>query len=228
MRYDTVLYDLDNTLLDFNNSQKKAFFRAFPGKGEAFYQAFETVNRAQWKRLERGEATREEILTRRFSDFFSSVGHSEDPAKANRRYVEELGKGCEVMPGIPETLEALKNMGCALAVVTNGLASVQRPRLEASGLLPFFRCVLVSEETGFVKPDPRIFLEAARRCGAKDPGRVLVIGDTPSSDLAGGAAAGFDTCWYRFEDQPLPAGVSPAYVITRPQEILPIVRGEAL
>ncbi len=228
MRYDTILYDLDNTLLDFNFSQKRAFFRAFPGRDEDFYQTFETINRAQWKRLERGEATRSEILHERFAQFFAKIGYDEDPDEANARYVGELEKGCDIVEGIPETLQMLLSLGCTLAVVSNGLACVQNPRLRESGLLPCFKAVLVSEEVGFVKPDPRIFLEAARRCGVTDPARVLVVGDSPTSDLAGGAAAGFDTCWYRHEDLPLPEGIVPTYRITRPSQVIPIVKGEAL
>ena len=227
MRYDTILYDLDNTLLDFNFSQKRAFFRAFPGRDEAFYQTFEAINRAQWKRLERGEAQRAEILHERFARFFEKVGVAEDPDAANARYVRELGKGCDIVAGIPETLDALAALGCTLAVVTNGLADVQNPRLRESGLLPYFRCVLVSEEIGYVKPDPRIFQKAAALCGAAAPARVLVVGDSPTSDIAGGAAAGFDTCWYRHEELPLPEGCTPIYVVTSPKDVISIVKGEA-
>ena len=205
MRYRTLLLDLDNTLLDFKKSQLATFFDCFPGRDMAFYERFETINKAQWDRLERKEATREEILHERFARFFASEGLAGDPDEMNARYLARLAQGCDKIEHADEVVQKLAKQ-CTLALVTNGVASVQKSRLADSGLLPYFSAVVISEEVGFTKPDPRIFEIAMQRCGETDKRAVLMIGDSLSADIAGAAAAGIDSCWFNPMGLPRPDG----------------------
>ncbi len=225
MRYDTLLLDLDGTLLDFHKSQAATFFDCFPGASPELYEQFETINRAQWARLERGEASREEILHERFALFLREANLPGDPDEMNRRYLDRLACGCDVIDSAPETVRELSDR-CTLAIVTNGASSVQRRRLRESGLLPFFKTVVISEEVGVTKPDPRLFKIAMENCSVKDPAKVLVVGDSLTADIAGGYAAGLDTCWMNTEGLPVPQDCPAAWVIRRPSQLIAIVSGK--
>ena len=226
MKYNLVLLDLDGTLLDFKKSQKSAFFRCFPDGDEALYEHYETINVAQWARLERGEATREEILHARFAIFMDEANIPGDPDEMNIRYLNFLSEGCDPIDGALEAVDKLsKNF--KLAMVSNGVALVQHRRLKESGLLPYFDTVLISEEIGFAKPDPRFFSTAMERCGETDPKKVLMIGDSLSADIAGGISAGVDTCWFNPEHHPLPEGYAPTYIADDTMQFVSLAeRGE--
>ena len=82
-----------------------------------------------------------------------------------------------------------------LALITNGLRDVQRPRLAGSAIGDYFAEVIISEEVGAAKPDPAIFDAAFELLGRPPRAKVLLIGDSLSSDIAGGRDYGLDTCW---------------------------------
>ena len=81
-----------------------------------------------------------------------------------------------------------------LALLTNGISTVQRGRIERSGIGGFFRAVVISEEVGLAKPDPRIFRLAADRLGLRRP-RCSASGTAPLRTSAAARLAGMDTCW---------------------------------
>lgn len=225
MRYTTLLLDLDGTLLDFHKSQKATFFDCFPGATEALYDRYEAINLAQWQRLERGEATRDEILRERFVRFLRETNLPGEPDELNRRYLDRLADGCDLIDGAREALEQLAKT-CTLIAVTNGISFVQKRRLRASGLMGYFRAVLISEEIGITKPDPRFFEKAMEIGGAADPRKVLVVGDSLTADIAGGAAAGLDTCWFNPEKKPIPADCAPTWVVHDTMGIVKAAAGE--
>jgi len=224
MRYHTVLLDFDNTLVDFTCSQRRALEQCFPGREDAFYERYDAINRAHWERLERGEGTREQLLRDRFVQFLREQGLPDDPDETNRRYGAALAQCCDLIEGALETVRIL-SARCTVAVVTNGNTASQQSRLRLSGLLPYCKAALISQEAGFAKPDPRIFEEALRRCGISDRRGVLVVGDSLTSDIAGGAAAGLDTCWYNSKGLPAPPDAAPTHTIRSLRELPALVFG---
>ncbi len=78
---------------------------------------------------------------------------------------------------------------------TDGTARTQHLRLAASGLQPYFKDIFISEETGSQKPQKEFFDRCFARIPGADPARMLIIGDSLSSDIQGGVNAGIDTCW---------------------------------
>ena len=101
-----------------------------------------------------------------------------------------------------------------LALVTNGIASVQNKRFAASPITPYFKAIVISEEVGIAKPDPRIFEPALQKIGVA-AADVLYVGDSVSSDMAAARNAGMDFCWLNPGGAPVPDGHSPAYVIAQ-------------
>lgn len=81
-----------------------------------------------------------------------------------------------------------------LGVVTNGYDRVQRSRLGAARLLPYFQVVVTSEACGFAKPDPRILGVALEALGLR-PSQALYVGDDPRTDAGAASAAGVPFLW---------------------------------
>jgi HAD superfamily hydrolase (TIGR01549 family) len=89
---------------------------------------------------------------------------------------------------VPHSLERLRAKGLHLVVVSNANGTL-RTQLAKANLLKHLDHVLDSFEEGVEKPDPRIFLIALERCGAK-PENVLHVGDLYNVDVVGARAAG--------------------------------------
>ena len=110
-----------------------------------------------------------------------------------------------------------------LALITNGIPDVQRPRIRRSGLDRLFPVVVISGEEGVAKPAPEIFDIALERMGDPAPEEVLLVGDSLSSDVRGGVDYGLDTCWYNPTALERGEGPEPRYEIRRLHELREIV-----
>jgi putative hydrolase of the HAD superfamily len=93
-----------------------------------------------------------------------------------------------IIPGVPEALQAMRDAGLRLAVVSNADGTVDAS-LTARGLRDHFDVVADSHVVGHQKPDPRIFAHALEACGA-DPARTLHVGDLYAADVVGARAVG--------------------------------------
>ncbi len=105
----------------------------------------------------------------------------------------------DAMPHIQETVRALRDRGFRLGVICNtGMAGgrVLREVLARYGLLPSFGATVFSNEFGYSKPDPRIFLHTLELLGEDDPARALHVGDMEELDVDGARRAGVHPALY--------------------------------
>jgi putative hydrolase of the HAD superfamily len=98
--------------------------------------------------------------------------------------------------GLYELVEALSKGGFALGVVSNGRGSVQHRKIDALGIRPNMKAIVISEEAGVAKPGPEIFLRALNLLGAQ-PSETLFVGDSPAADIVGAQSAGIPAVWLR-------------------------------
>ena len=127
--------------------------------------------------------------------------------QAASTYVARLSTKAHFLPGAAECVTELARRA-SLCLVTNGLSRVQRGRLAHSGIAGRFTAILVSEELGLAKPDPRFF-HAAAAALRLPPGQLLCVGDSPAADIAGARAAGIDACWFAPSGAPWPGPGEP-------------------
>ncbi len=201
MAYSTVLFDLDHTLLDSDASEAAAFeltLRAAgcadPGEHVATYRR---INGALWAGVERGEVSPNEVKTLRFEQLIAEVGLDADPNVMGSNFVDGLANNGELYDGARELLDVLAaREDITLALVTNGIGIVQRTRLERLDLARYFEAVAISGELGVSKPGAEIFDLIFAELGEPERTEAVMIGDSLSSDIAGGTAAGIDTVWY--------------------------------
>ena len=109
-----------------------------------------------------------------------------------------------------------------LTVVTNGFVEVQYEKFDKSGLRDCFAHIVLSEEVGCQKPNPRIFEEALRMNGVS-AAEAVMIGDSWNSDIQGAINAGIDQIWVRKSKDPLPEGQSATYLVQSLSEVMEIL-----
>ena len=199
MKYTWLLFDADDTLFDFPKSSANALQWTLEQCGLPFEPEFTTLywrfNQQVWEEFERGEITSQELRVKRFRLFFDETRLNGDPQMASPLYLRNMALGVDLLDGAEEVVRALEGR-YRLALVTNGLADVQRSRLEGSALRDCFEKVFISEEMDAVKPSRAYFDAVFREIGQPPKESVLIIGDSLTSDMRGGLDYGIDTCWY--------------------------------
>ena len=198
-RYTWLLFDADDTLFDYPRAEAQALQTTLEQSGVRFQpeylSLYQGYNRQVWGEFERGEIDPLELRTKRFRLLFAATGLACDPDSFSPRYLQNLAGCSQLFAGVTELIRTL-SVHYHLAVVTNGLKDVQRPRLAGSAIAPFIEKVFILEEIGAAKPDPAFFEAVFREIGEPNKSEVLIIGDSLTSDMRGGIGYGIDTCWF--------------------------------
>jgi len=224
MTYQWLLFDADGTLFNYDLAEKKALTNVFKEYALPFREEYEniyqTVNSRLWKRFEQNTITLKQLRVQRFLDLFETIQLVvEDPATFSERYLYHLGQGADLFPDVLEVLTQLKPL-YRLGLITNGISQVQRSRLALSPLDGFFEQIFISDEMGVSKPDQAYFEMVFEGIGHPPKDSVLVIGDSLSSDIAGGINYGLDTCWVNPNGSTAPAELPIKYQIRTLSQIL--------
>lgn len=201
--YKFLLFDADGTLYDFKASEKIALKNLFSHYNipltEENVAIYHRNNSQCWKEYEEGTITMEVLKTRRFTTFFKEAGIKADDYEAGRLFIRYLGDAGILIEGAREVISTLKE-SYTLAIITNGIADVQRARLINSGTMDDYAQIIISEEIGIQKPNAEFFRIALERLGAKRE-ECLIIGDSLTSDIQGGVNSGIDTLYLHLESE---------------------------
>lgn len=216
-KYEALFLDMDGTFLDFEAAEKEAFFRTFASLGlcadEETCREYSRINLGLWKAFERGEIEKQQIRDSRFTLLFEALGIEADGLMAEANYERFLGEGHELMPHAKEVLEWL-SARYPLYVVTNGFKHIQTNRLRLADIDRFMTQKFISEDVGYQKPQKEFFEVCFERMERKvSPEKILVIGDSLSSDIKGAANAGLDSCWFNPGEEENRSGIRPDYEI---------------
>ena len=224
MKYTTLLLDLDETLFDFSKSEKFAIDKLMEKYNipvtEENRRLYSEINDEKWKKLERGELTRPQLFHERFADFFEKTGVTADTGEANLSYMQFLSQASFILDGALETCEKLSE-NYSLYLVTNGTKIVQNGRLNGSPIMKYIKDVFISEEIGFNKPQREYFDYVLEHIEEKDKTKILVVGDSLSSDIAGAENSGLDSCWVNRKNQNIETAAT--YTISYITEIFNIL-----
>ncbi|MBQ0084222.1 MAG: YjjG family noncanonical pyrimidine nucleotidase [Clostridiales bacterium] len=214
-KYTTLLFDSDNTLLDFTRSEANGLRDTLAANNitytEEIRALYSSINDSFWKSFERGEIKKEEIYTGRFKKLLDTLGVDCDAKKVALTYEDKLGSYHFLLDGAWETLEVLRSRGYDLHIVTNGNQKIQNRRLNDSGIINLVNKVFVSEAVGAPKPEKEYFDFVFANIKEKDKSKILIIGDSLTSDIKGGINAGIDTCFYNRKGKT--SDVKPTYEI---------------
>lgn len=226
MKFKTLLFDVDDTLLDFRLTEKKALQALFQGENilltdeiEATYQK---INRQLWRDFEQGKTNKETISDTRFSLLFEQLNKTVNGKELGEKYRQHLSQGHDLLGNSKAIIEEL-NKDYELYIVTNGVAKTQYQRLNDSQLTPYFNDIFVSEEVGFQKPMIEYFDYVFKRIPDFDREKTMIIGDSLVSDIQGGNFAEIQTLWLNPTKQLKETAIQPTYEISRLDDIFAIL-----
>lgn len=212
-----LFLDLDNTILDFTMAESIAIRKTMRQFGleptDALAARYSQINDLHWKALERGEMTRDQVVTGRFAAFFGEQGIPVIPEEVARAYETHLSQGHFFLPGAEKAVKQDLFGKYRLFLASNGTAVVQKGRMTSANLYPYFEQSFVSEELGFNKPSREYFAAAFARIPNFDPDKCLMVGDSLTSDILGGKNAGIRTCWINPLGKTAPADLQPDWEI---------------
>ncbi len=202
MAIKTVFFDIDGTLFDRHLAQKMAIegiIRKFPDLFSVFeigyvMDVFLESDRLCLPDFEAGVSS-ESLREKRSKVFLKILGLNEGYADTiTEAYVQDYPTMNSPITGSVSLVKELSSK-FQLGVVSNGLPDVQYRKLETLGRKRAFSCIVLSEEFGIRKPDPRIFKHAADRLQTQ-PVDCLYVGDSYRDDVVGAKTAGMLACWY--------------------------------
>lgn len=238
----SVFIDWDDTLGDWGTAARLAqedVYQQFRisewGVGfEDWYEVYHTHNAELWHLYGHGQIDRPFLMMDRFLHPICAVkGIAKEEGESFKSLAMEMSALFLVQTNahfrlLPDAREVVAYLASkyALTVVSNGFAEVQHYKLEKSGLLPYFRHVVLSEEVGALKPGARIFEVAMalnrRELPSLEKEEVVMVGDSWGSDIEGAMNAGIDAIWISSEPsaQALPEGVQ---AVRRLREVMDVL-----
>ncbi|RRG18279.1 noncanonical pyrimidine nucleotidase, YjjG family [Weissella viridescens] len=222
MAYQYLIFDLDDTLLDFKGGEVAGLKNVFAQQGfnaplqEKALSEYTKINRGLWSSFEKGEISKQTIHQTRFDKLLNTLGIAGDGSELERQYREELNHNYRVIDGAEPFLADLQQAGYHLIAGTNGEAQTQHLRLAHTGLDQYFEHVYISDEMGVAKPDPAFYQEIFAENPDMTKDNTVMIGDGLASDIQGGVNFGIDTIWVNFNQRnttepPMPTAVAQSY-----------------
>lgn len=226
--FTTILWDVDNTLLDFDYSCRASLRQCFRSVGkeitEEMIDTYTKINEEYWKKLERGEVTKAQLLNGRFVDFFAVYGLDDiDVEKFRKEYQVNLGN---IYSFRDDSLTICKSLQTKYKqyVVTNGVSATQRSKLGLSGFAEVMNGLFISEEIGAPKPEKAFFEYCLEHVQEKDISKILLVGDSLTSDIKGANSVGIKTCWYNYKEAARPEGYSIDYEIADLHQVYDVLK----
>lgn len=227
-----VLFDVDGTLFDRSLAQRRVLeviVQQFPHIFGAFEmervaEAFAESDRITTADFEAGIPS-DGLRQKRSRLFLQLLDLQEhDLADAiTEIYVRDYPTVDASMAGAVPLVKELSRQ-FIVGVVSNGLPDVQYRKLEAMNLQQVLSCIVLSEEIGIRKPDPRIFHHAARLLQLQ-PSECLYVGDSYASDVVGAKTSGMLACWLKRGQSVIPDERAKAdFVISSLEQLGEILR----
>jgi len=225
--YDIIFFDIDDTLFDFTKSEQAAFNNVFNQynllNGLNLYEkSYQEINKVLWRDLENGKMGLVELGSERFRRLFLEHELEIDAVVFNQDYLKFLGEQTPLVQGAEKVIMALSHK--RLAVITNGYTIVQTSRINNSPFEGTFEHIIISESTGFQKPQTGIFDYAFHKLQITDKSNVLMVGDSLTSDIQGGMNYGMDTCWFNPKYKENHTSLKPTYEINKLEGLLEIIK----
>ena len=230
MRYSYLLFDADNTLLDFDAGERQAFQYVLCRQGYSFtqeyYELYHRINAHLWHQFDQALLpSKEFLLVERFRMFLAETKLTGNPEAMNQDMLSALGRTAIPLPGAQELCRELSQRH-DLFIITNAVESVQRRRFASSPLAPYFKEVFISETVGYGKPRLEFFEYIMANVPGMTTENTLVIGDSLSSDIQGANNAFLPCCWFNPQGLPRPKDLRIDYEVRTLSEILPIADQE--
>lgn len=204
MEIEFVYFDLDDTLLDHQAAERKALadvrdrYPALFGtlSVDELQETYHAINAPLWQRYADAEIDKQTLQQQRFGQLLEAVDapHA-DASLVGRYYMQRYATHWAFVEGARSAFEAVAER-LPVGVLTNGFAEVQEKKLDQFPVLrERSEAIVLCEEVGVLKPDPKVFEYATKEAGV-EPEAVLYVGDSYRSDVQGAQPVGWRVAWY--------------------------------
>jgi putative hydrolase of the HAD superfamily len=225
-----IIFDIDDTLFDRAAAQQR-IFTEFRNKYDELFEDIDhhmlatiyyEADRLAGEYFYSGNIS-DLIYEKRFELFLTMMGLETDFAKEMAEFYLSLYNGIESAVDNSKKVVSKLSEKYKLGIISNGLAETQYRKLDSLGMKNSFQCILISEETGILKPESKIFWQAAEKLGCQ-VNECLYVGNSYNGDVVGSKEAGMLACWYNPQKaRPVQMIIQPDYEITRLDELLEIL-----
>jgi putative hydrolase of the HAD superfamily len=203
--YSDIFFDLDNTLWDLDRNAAETLHELFhkyklPDLGvesfEVFFEKYKLRNEMMWEQYRMGLIDKITLRDTRFSLTFWDMGIDAElaPKELASEFIQNAPRKNYLFPHAHEVLSYLKEK-YTLHIITNGFEEAQHIKLQSADLTKYFRNIIISEQTGYKKPDVRIFNYAAESANAISE-KCVMVGDSLAVDIVGAQQANWDTVYF--------------------------------
>lgn len=229
--YKTLIFDLDDTLINNDASISFAIKQIFQKMqleyNEHLFLEWKTFDNAYWHTFEIGNMklpisikTLEEQSTflraNRFVLFFQKYNIDYTTALfLNEFYLKMLSENIAEIENARRTLQEFFLLQYEIIIATNGPKDVAEIKLEKTRIKEFITSLICSDEIGFNKPSETFFQYLYERCINQDKKKMLITGDSLTTDILGGINFGIDTCWFNPQGVSNPYDYQPTYEIPK-------------
>ena len=228
MKYKHLFFDLDHTLWDHNTNSKIGLDEVYEKfnlqdlgilSSTKFYLKFNEINHQLWDKYEAGGISQPELRHTRFRLIFTQLGIDNHSFcdEISDTYINISSKKHHLLPNAQETLEYLFPK-YPMHIITNGFDEIQSIKMDAGKISHFFQQVITSQNSGYKKPDSRIFEYALKKIKAV-PQECLMIGDSFQSDIVGATRAGIDAVFFNPDQRNQDISIKPKYEIQDLREL---------
>jgi 2-haloacid dehalogenase len=228
-KYQLVIFDLDDTLFDYEETERAAVIKTCENWGIAddgsMYSKYRRAN--DTARIKYPDITPRNIRQFRCAraiEFLELIGRVEITAdRFVERYLEYSTVGVLIC-GVQETLEAME--GVTKVVATNGSNFPRRNKLENSTIANYFHGYYSAEDLGVSKSNPDYFLTIIARYDVPKE-RILIVGDDYRLDITAAIGIGVDCCWFNYRKEKMDITVPDTVrVIERFEDLIDIISDE--
>ncbi len=215
--YNTIVFDLDDTLTDNFENVKQAFKNVLDYKNEEYsdnkFLRFYNIDKKTW--ADRTDGTlgtpydsNEDMLKKiewirasRFLKYFGEENISyEEAVKVNDIYMNGMKEIVIPRPGVLEIVKYLYNKKYNIVIATNGPLIPLKAKIQKLKITEYVSTVFSSEEIGFMKPNKKYYDGLFKKANIKSKSEILFIGDDLEKDIKGGLENGIDTCWCNYNN----------------------------
>lgn len=227
MKYTTIFFDLDDTLIDTTLNSKQVLeevyidytINKYYPTFDDFYNKYQSINLHLWDQYEQNLISKKELKTGRFQQTlkdFTSIT-SEQSLEINNDFMGRVSNKSNIIDGVKPILEYLHSK-YHLYIISNGFLEVQDKKIKNAGLELYFKDVFLSDHVGKNKPHPLIFNHALNKTGSNCK-ECIMIGDNIHTDIIGAKNLGIDQIWFNPKSLNDSGNIAPTYTIKALKEI---------
>lgn len=227
MKYTTIFFDLDDTLIDTAQSGKeglKDIYKQYKLENyfplfDEFYNRYQKINLNLWDLYEHGKIDKQELKTERFQKTLEGYINltAQQALNLNEEFMQLVSSKKNNIEGAIEILEYLQPK-YRLHILSNGFKEIQDYKIEKAGMSSYFTHVVLSDHIGKNKPHPLIFEHALLKANT-DSASSIMIGDNIKTDITGAKNSKMDQVWFNPHGKEDIEDIHPTYQIKKLEEL---------